>query len=137
MGICVKNMHFFTISRYIFYRYKKLNALGYVRLCNLRFISSDTECLTGFEMLLFEASQVNNRPLSVRLRLSSITVDVTVEPDETSEDVPSGSPLCCHRTRGLGRPKIKFIRTISIRKLILVILVIRQILQGIFNLKIY
>ena len=133
MGICVKNMHFFTISRYIFYRYKKLNALGYVRSCNLRFISSDTECLTGFEMLLFEASQVNNRPLSVRLRLSSITVDVTVEPDETSEDVPSGSPLCCHRTRGLGRPKIKFIRTISIRKLILVILVIRQILQGQFK----
>ena len=58
-------------------------------------------------MLLFEASQVNNRPLSERSRLSNITVDVTVEPDETSDAAYRGRPLCSHRTRGFGRPKNK------------------------------
>ena len=75
------------------------------KIQNLRFIRSETECLTGFEMLLFEASQVNNRPLSERSRLSNITLEVTVEPDETSDDVPRGIPLCSQRTRGFGRPK--------------------------------
>ena len=55
-------------------------------------------------MLLLEASQVNKRPLSERSRLSNITDDVTVDPDETSDELASGIPLCNHRTRGFGRP---------------------------------
>ena len=66
--------------------------LDYTRK-NLRFISIETECLTGFEMLLFEASQVNNKPLSERPSVSNRTVDVTVEPDETSDEVGNGIPL--------------------------------------------
>ena len=66
--------------------------LGYTTK-NLRFISMETECLTGFEMLLFEASQVNNKPLSERSSVSNITVDVTVEPDETSDAVGKEIPL--------------------------------------------
>ena len=57
-------------------------------------------------MLLFEASQVNNRPLSERSKLSNTTVEVTVDPDETSDAAPRGKPLWSHRTRGFGRPKI-------------------------------
>ena len=56
-------------------------------------------------MLLFEASQVNNRPLSERSRLSKITFDVTVDPEETSDDVLNPMPLWSHRTCGFGRPK--------------------------------
>ena len=44
-------------------------------------------------MLLFEASQVNNKPLSERPSVSNRTVDVTVDPDETSDEVGNGIPL--------------------------------------------
>ena len=56
-------------------------------------------------MLLFEASQVNNKPLSERPSVSNRTDDVTVEPDETSDAVASGIPLWNHLTIGFGRPE--------------------------------
>ena len=57
-------------------------------------------------MLLFEASQVNNKPLSERPSVSNRTDDVTVEPDETSDEVGNGIPLWNHLTTGFGRPEM-------------------------------
>ena len=51
----------------------------------LQFISRATECLTGVETLLFLAKQVSNAPLSSRCRSLKTTVEVTVEPEDTSE----------------------------------------------------
>ncbi len=73
----------------------------------VQFMLMATECLTGVEMLLFEASQVSRTPLSDLLRSVRITVEVTVEPDETSDEVRSGSPDQNHLTSGFGRPAKK------------------------------
>lgn len=73
----------------------------------LQFILRATECLTGVETLLFWAWQVSRTPLSVRFNSLRITLEVTVDPDETSELEDNGSPDQNQRTRGLGRPKTK------------------------------
>ena len=51
---------------------------------------------------------MSKTPLSERLRSLRITLDVTVDPDETSDVEDNGRPDQNHWTLGLGRPgKIK------------------------------
>ena len=63
--------------------YLNLNFAPKIRY--LQFISRATECLTGVDTLLFFAKQVSNAPLSSRCKSLKMTVEVTVEPDDTSE----------------------------------------------------
>ena len=56
-------------------------------------------------MLLLLASQVRTASLSDLLRSTSIRVEVTVVPDDTSDSATSSRPPRDHRTVGLGRPK--------------------------------
>ena len=73
----------------------------------LQFILTTTECLTGVEILLFLASQVSKIPSSDLCKLANITLEVTVDPEETSEAGARGWPDQNHLTRGLGRPATK------------------------------
>ena len=59
------------------------------------------------ETLLFLAKQVSNAPLSSRCKSLKTTVEVTVEPEDTSEVSRIGWPDQTHRTIGLGRPRIE------------------------------
>ena len=52
-----------------------------------------TDRLTGLDMLLFDASQVSSNPLSDLSRLDKVTVEVTVDPDDTSDEAGNGRPL--------------------------------------------
>ena len=47
---------------------------------------------------------MSKTPLSERLRSLRITLDVTVDPDETSDVEDNGRPDQNHWTLGLGRP---------------------------------
>ena len=64
-----------------------------------------TECLAGVEILLFRASHVSKIPSSDLLSPGNITLEVTVDPEETSEAATKGRPDQNHLTRGLGRPE--------------------------------
>ena len=73
----------------------------------LQFILMATECFTGEDTLLFCAWQVKRTPLSDLLRSLRMTLEVTVEPEETSEVDDKGRPDQNQRTWGIGRPEIK------------------------------
>ena len=64
-----------------------------------------TECLAGVEILLFLASHVSKIPSSDLLSPGNITLEVTVDPEETSEAATKGRPDQNHLTWGLGRPE--------------------------------
>ena len=59
-------------------------------------------------MLLLLASHVKTASLSDLFRSTSMRVEVTVVPDETSDSATSSRPPRNHRTVGLGRPEIKY-----------------------------
>ena len=62
------------------------------------------DLLTGLETLLFLASHVSSAPLSFLPRRERETLEVTVTPEETSDDGDSGRPLRYQRTLGFGVP---------------------------------
>ena len=74
---------------------------------NLQFIVTTTECLTGVDILLFWASHVSKIPSSDLLSPVNITLEVTVDPEDTSEAEAKGRPDQNHFTWGLGRPETK------------------------------
>ena len=70
-------------------------------------MTMDTETRCGLEMWLLVASQVSDAPSSDLERLETTTVEVTVLPEETSDEEGSRPPLPSHTTDGRGRPEKK------------------------------
>jgi hypothetical protein len=66
-----------------------------------------TDFLTGRETSLFLASHVSSASSSVLARSERTTVEVTVLPEDTSEEEGRRRPLRSHITDGLGRPAKK------------------------------
>ena len=67
-------------------------------------MTMDTDARAGLEMSLLVASQVSSAPSSDLERSETTTLDVTVLPEETSEEEVSRRPLRSQKMDGRGRP---------------------------------
>ena len=77
------------------------------RALHSRFMTMDTDARASLEMSLLVASQVSSAPSSDLERSETTTVDVTVLPEETSDEEGRSLPLRSHQTDGRGRPEKK------------------------------
>ena len=68
-------------------------------------MTMDTDARDGLDMSLLVASQVSSAPSSDLERSETTTVDVTVLPEETSDEEGTSLPLRSHQTDGRGRPE--------------------------------